>query len=155
LAEFFAGYSRFMTAATRDEPAATNQPAPHMPSDVTPEVSVFDRFAKIAAGFFSRPWFFALCVLLILVWAPSYFAIQDVNTWQLIVNTATTIITFLMVALLQNTQTRADQATQDKLNAIADGLADLMKSVGRDDPGLRKDMMELRAAVGLEDRESA
>jgi hypothetical protein len=60
-----------------------------------------------------------------------------------------------MVALLQNTQTRADQATQDKLNAIADGLADLMRSRSGDDPELAKDMLELRAAVGLEDRESA
>jgi hypothetical protein len=128
---------------------------PHMPSDVTPDVSVFDRFAKVAAGFFSKPWFFAMCVLLVLVWAPSYFVIQDVNTWQLIINTATTIVTFLMVALLQNTQTRADQATQDKLNAIADGLADLMRSSSGNDPELVKDMLELRAAVGVEDRESA
>jgi hypothetical protein len=60
-----------------------------------------------------------------------------------------------MVALLQNTQTRADRAIQDKLNAIADGLADLMKSASRDDATLRKDLTELRAAVGLEDRESA
>jgi len=90
-----------------------------MPSDVTAEVSAFDRFAKVAARFFSKPWFFALCVLVVLVWAPSYFFIRSVDTWQLIINTATTIVTFLMVALLQNTQSRADQSTQDKLNAIA------------------------------------
>jgi low affinity Fe/Cu permease len=126
-----------------------------MPSDVTRDVSVFDRFAKAAAGFISKPWFFALCILLVLVWAPSYLVIQRVDTWQLIINTATTIVTFLMVALLQNTQTRADRAIQDKLNAIADGLADLMKSASRDDATLRKDLTELRAAVGLEDRESA
>jgi low affinity Fe/Cu permease len=128
---------------------------PHMPSDVTPGVGVFDRFAGMAAAFFSRPWFFALCVVLVLVWAPSYFVIGDVNTWQLIINTATTIVTFLMVALLQNTQTRADAAIQDKLNAIADGLADLMASAAHSDPELRRDIKELRAAVGLEDRESA
>jgi low affinity Fe/Cu permease len=89
------------------------------------------------------------------VWAPSFVVIGSVDTWQLIINTATTIVTFLMVALLQNTSTRADRSTQDKLNAIADGLADLMRSVARDDPDLRQDLMELRAAVGLEDRESA
>lgn len=126
-----------------------------MPSDVTPNVSVFDRFAAGAAEFFSRPWFFALCVLLVLIWAPSFFVIGDVNTWQLIINTATTIVTFLMVALLQNTQQRADKSTQDKLNAIADGLADLMASAGRNDPRLNDDLKELRDAVGLEDRESA
>ena len=145
-----------MTAASAKAHPADKKPKPaHMPSDVSPEVSVFDRFAKVAASFFAKPWFFALCVLLVLVWAPSYFVIRSVDTWQLIINTATTIVTFLMVALLQNTQTRADEATQDKLNAIADGLADLMRSSSGDDAQLRKDMMELRAAVGLEDRESA
>ena len=134
----------------------TKRRAPHMPSDVTSDVSVFDRFAEGAAKFFSRPWFFAMCLLLVLIWAPSYFVVGNLDTWQLIINTATTIVTFLMVALLQNTQMRADRSTQDKLNAIADGLADLMRSVAvRDDPELRKDMLELRDAVGLEDRESA
>lgn len=75
------------------------------------------------------------------------------DTWQLIINTVTTIITFLLVALLQNTQTRSDQAIQHKLNAIADGLADLMEFVGKDD-GLRRDVAELKAAVGLEEMES-
>jgi hypothetical protein len=125
-----------------------------MPSDVTPAVSIFDQFAEKASGFISKPWFFAMCVLLVLVWAPSFFVIGSVDTWQLIINTATTIVTFLMVALLQNSQTRANKATQDKLNAIADGLADLMLSLGRDDPKLNEDLKELRAAVGLEDRES-
>src|SRR3954467_8690245 len=134
---------------------ATRSRAPHMPSDVTPEVSVFDRFAKLAAGFFSKPWFFAICVLLVVVWAPSILLIRNVDTWQLIINTATTIVTFLMVALLQNTQTRNDESTQDKLNAIADGLADLMKSMATNDPKLKQDLIELRDAVGLEDRESA
>ena len=57
-----------------------------------------------------RAAFFASCVLLIVVWAPSILFLRDVDTWQLIINTATTIITFLMVALLQNSQTRNDQA---------------------------------------------
>jgi len=74
----------------------------------------------------------------------------------LIINTATTIVTFLLVALLQNTQTRSDQAIQHKLNAIADGLADLMAKTARreDFAGLDVDVDELRAAVGLEQRES-
>jgi hypothetical protein len=126
-----------------------------MPSDVSSQVTPFDRFASAAARFVSRAWFFSLCVLLVIVWVPSYFLFQDLNTWQLVINTATTIITFLLVALLQNTQTRADEALQQKLNAIADGLADLMSAIGEDKPGLRQDLVELRDAVGLEDRESA
>jgi Low affinity iron permease len=78
------------------------------------------------------------------------------DKYQLEINTTTTIITFLLVALLQNSQTRDDQATQHKLNALADGLADLMTHVSdrAGDDTLRRDIAELRAAVGLEDRES-
>jgi low affinity Fe/Cu permease len=129
-----------------------------MPSSVTNEVSGFDKFAVTATAFVSKPWFFAMCVLLIVVWAPSFFLFKTIDTWQLIINTATTIVTFLLVALLQNTQQRSDQATQHKLNAIADGLADLMNSLSKDHPqsaALKKDLKELRKAVGLEHRESS
>lgn len=138
---------------TPDDPARRAT----MPTDVTPDLSPFDRFASAAASFVSRPWFFAMCVLLVLIWAPSYFAFGDVDTWQLVINTATTIITFLLVALLQNTQSRGNDAVQHKLNAIADALADLMTQVADDqaDRPLRRDVRELRAAVGLEDKESA
>ena len=96
------------------------------------------------------------CVGLILIWAPSILIIKDIDTWQLIINTATTIITFLMVALLQNSQTRSDQAIQHKLNAIADGLADLMTYTHECSEGskLGNDVAELKAAVGLESHES-
>jgi len=131
--------------------------APHMPSDVTPELSFFDRFASHAASIVSRAWFFAACLLLVLIWAPSVALIRDINTWQLIINTATTIVTFLLVALLQNTQTRNDEATQDKLNAIAAAMAALMSETAdvHDRGVLRDEVTELRDAVGLEDEESA
>jgi hypothetical protein len=127
-----------------------------MPSEVSPEVGLFDRFATAASNVASRAVFFVLCVGLVVLWAPSIIALRDIDTWQLIINTATTIVTFLMVALLQNSQTRSDQAIQHKLNAIADGLADLMRTLGDPDGGdLNRDMIELRDAVGLEDRESS
>ena len=53
--------------------------------------------------------------------APTYLLVGNVDTYQLIINTPTTIITFLLVALLQNTQRRSEQAIQKKLDAIADG----------------------------------
>ncbi|GAS92937.1 low affinity iron permease family protein [Mycolicibacterium brisbanense] len=124
-----------------------------MPSDSKPGLSLFDRFATGASSFVSRAWFFLGCVLLVVVWAPT-FAFLQLDTWQLIINTVTTIITFLLVALLQNTERRADDALQQKLNAIAEALADLMQHV-RDDPDAENDAKELRAAVGLEERESA
>ncbi|HET8614496.1 MAG TPA: low affinity iron permease family protein [Actinomycetales bacterium] len=129
---------------------------PIVPTDVSDEVGGFDKFAEGASRLASRAWFFVFCVLLVVLWAPSIFVLKDIDTWQLIINTLTTIVTFLMVALLQNSQTRADQAVQHKLNAIADGLADLMKEMekGREGSSLHTDIAELRAAVGLEQRES-
>jgi len=112
--------------------------------------SLFDRFAEKSAQVASGALFFSACVLLVLVWGPSFFIFGDLNTWQLVINTATTIITFLLVALLQNSQRRTDEAVNQKLDALAGGLADLMHHLGRDDPELRKDMHDLRASVGAE-----
>ena len=125
------------------------------PSEVSERLSVFDRFASAVSRLAAGAWFFALCVLLVVIWAPSYLLFRSVDTWQLVINTVTTIVTFLLVALLQNTQMRSDEAVQDKLNEIADALADLMESLADDRPQLRRDRDELRAAVGLERRESS
>lgn len=123
-----------------------------MPSEVTPEVGWFDRFAGWATSVVSRAWFFTACVLLVVVWAPTYFIIGNLDTYQLIINTATTIITFLLVALIQNAQERENKASQHKLNAMAGALADLMAAHPDMDPRHER---ELRAAVGLEERESS
>ena len=98
--------------------------------------------------FASHASFFIGCVLLVVVWAPSYFLIGNLNTWQLIINTATTIVTFLLVALLQNSQRRNEDAFNQKLDALADGLADLMEHVGATE--LAGHVADLRAAVGVE-----
>jgi low affinity Fe/Cu permease len=129
-----------------------------MPSEVTDDIGFFDRFAGAASKFAGRAPFFACCVLLVVVWAPTFFVLKDVDTWQLIINTMTTIVTFLLVALLQNCQYRTDGATQHKLNAIADGLADLMEHIaggGDDGNELVHDVGELKQAVGLEEKESS
>jgi hypothetical protein len=111
---------------------------------------VFDRFAERASDLVSEAGFFLGCVLLVVVWVPSYFAFHDVDTWQLLINTATTIITFLLVALLQNSQRRNELAMNTKLDALADGLADLMEGTAPDNAKLQTDMHELRAAIGIE-----
>ena len=136
-----------------------------MPTEVSSRVGFFETFAGLAAKLASRAPFFAFCLGLVVVWliqgvvlVASRGTIQPFldSQYQLEINTTTTIITFLMVALLQNSQTRNDQATQHKLNAIADGLADLMEHLHTrsEDSSLEKDQKELRAAVGLEARES-
>ncbi len=139
--------------------------AVRMPSDVSGQIGVFDRFAGWAATIASRAPFFVFCVVLVAGWLIQGLITMVVtgdphsfldDRYQLEINTTTTIITFLMVALLQNSQTRESKATQHKLNAIADGLADLMERLSEryDDDKLRRDIRELKLAVGLEDRES-
>jgi len=113
----------------------------------------FDRFAESSSDYVSRAPFFAACVLLVLVWLPSYLLIRDVNAWQVVINTATTIVTFLLVALLQNSGRRSDRAIHHKLDALADGLADLMEhQLNRDKADLARDIADLKQAVGLERR---
>ena len=156
-----------MTNSTTPK-SSLHPPAMLMPSDVSSRVGFFDRFAGIAAHMASRAPFFAFCLVLVVVWLiQGAVAIISTGTFsrflddqtQLEINTTTTIITFLMVALLQNSQTSSDQAVQHKLNAIADGIADLMEHLSDlgDDDGhdrLHADIRELRLAVGLECIES-
>ncbi len=80
--------------------------------------SWFTRFAKTTAQVTGRPWVFALAAATIVVWLVSgpIFAFSD--TWQLIINTGTTIVTFLMVFLIQNTQNRDTAALHIKLDEL-------------------------------------
>ncbi|OBA57594.1 hypothetical protein A5647_23555 [Mycobacterium sp. 1100029.7] len=123
-----------------------------MPSSNKYRMSPFDRFATATSVWASKAWFFALCVLVVVVWIPTIWLLPSVDTWQLVINTVTTIITFLLVALLQNTQSRNDRASQHKLNAIADALWDLMGELGDEHPRLQRHRDELADAVGLEQR---
>lgn len=78
----------------------------------------FDRFANLVARGSGKPATFVAAVTLIAVWAVSgpFFGFSE--TWQLVVNTATTIITFLMVFVLQHTQNRDGEAVQAKLDDL-------------------------------------
>jgi low affinity Fe/Cu permease len=78
----------------------------------------FQNFSNVVAHAAGRPVTFAIAVTLILLWAVSGPIFGFSETWQLIVNTATTIITFLMVFVLQNTQNRDGEALQAKLNEL-------------------------------------
>jgi low affinity Fe/Cu permease len=78
----------------------------------------FNRIANGVAHAAGRPWAFALCVTSVAVWAISGPFFDYSETWQLVINTATTIITFLMVFLIQNTQNRDGAAIQAKLDEL-------------------------------------
>jgi low affinity Fe/Cu permease len=80
--------------------------------------TLFDRFAKWTSRAVGHPLTFAAAVLIIVVWAISGPIFGFSNTWQLVINTGTTIITFLMVFLIQNTQTRDGTAVQLKLDEL-------------------------------------
>jgi low affinity Fe/Cu permease len=79
---------------------------------------LFTRFAKWTAHFTGKPVTFILAVTIIVVWATTGPIFKFSDTWQLVINTGTTIITFLMVFLIQNTQNRDTEALQIKLDEI-------------------------------------
>ena len=115
--------------------------------------SRFSRFASATARLAGRPSTFALAVIVILVWAVTGPIFGFSNTWQLVINTGTTIITFLIVFLIQNTQNRDSQAIQVKLDELIraiegahNGLLDLEELED-------EDLMKIRAQYeGLAER---
>jgi len=81
-------------------------------------VSWFSRFAKWSARQTARPLSFVLAAAGIVIWLLTGFVFDFSDTWQLIINTATTIVTFLMVFVIQNTQNRDTEAIQIKLDEL-------------------------------------
>jgi low affinity Fe/Cu permease len=80
--------------------------------------SWFGKFAKWTARATGKPMAFALAVGLIVAWGISGLVFRFSDTWQLVINTATTIVTFLMVFLIQSTQNRDSEAMQVKLDEL-------------------------------------
>lgn len=78
----------------------------------------YSRFAKAAAHFCGRPRVFVLAVVVIGAWIVTGPIFHYSDTWQLVINTGTTIVTFLMVFLIQNTQNRDTDAIQVKLDEL-------------------------------------
>ena len=78
----------------------------------------YSSFAKSASHFCGRPRTFTLAVAVIAVWVVTGPLFRFSDTWQLVINTGTTIITFLMVFLIQNTQNRDTEAIQIKLDEL-------------------------------------
>lgn len=121
----------------------------NLPSEIEGSRGWFDRLANAASKVISRAWWFAFSVVMVVAWAVSGPFVRFSGAWQLIINTSTTILTFLLVGLAANTEARDNKAIQVKLNAIADALADALDADNPDDA------RELRKAVGLEDRTSS
>jgi low affinity Fe/Cu permease len=79
---------------------------------------LFHRFSQRVSNIVGSPWAFALAILIILIWGVTGPFFGYSNTWQLIINTGTTIITFLMVFLIQNTQNRDAKVIHLKLDEL-------------------------------------
>jgi len=79
---------------------------------------LFVKFATLTAKVAGKPWTFIACCGIVLIWAVTGPVFKFSETWQLVINTGTTIITFLMVFLIQNTQNRDGAAMQAKLDEL-------------------------------------
>ena len=80
--------------------------------------NLFNTIAKKAAAATGSPWTFLAAVSIVVLWGISGPIFKFNDTWQLVINTSTTIITFLMVFLIQNTQNRDTEAMQIKLDEL-------------------------------------
>jgi len=87
-----------------------------------PQPSTFSRFARATAAALGHPAAFGAAAAIVLVWLCVGPLFGFGNSWQMVINTATTIVTFLMVFLIQNTQNRQDDALQLKLDEIIRAL---------------------------------
>lgn len=79
---------------------------------------LFNHLANATAKLAGRPWTFIVCLAVVLIWAVTGPVFRYSETWQLVINTGTTIVTFLMVFLIQNTQNRDGVALQTKLDEL-------------------------------------
>jgi low affinity Fe/Cu permease len=128
-----------------DRPAAADRDSGSRPS-------LFERFVEVAYLWVSRPPFFFICLAVVLVWLISLPLWTDLKEWQVAIHTATSVVTLLLLALLENAARRSAEASQEKLNMIAEALAAMMVSRGVEDHDLAEAATRLREAIGLEER---
>jgi len=109
---------------------------------------IFTRFATRVAGILGHAWVFALALVILIIWAISGPLLGFSDTWQLVINTSTTIITFLMVFIIQNTQNRDNMAMNIKLDAIMkkSGITedDLIEAEDKSDKKLEYDKKRIQ-----------
>ena len=114
--------------------------------------SVFDRFVNGVQALVSHPAAFAVVLVFVAVWLVSAPLWHNLEVWQIFIHTVGAVVALLLLVLMRSSARRADEAQDEKLNVIAEGLAALMESRGAEDPELRSAAQKLRDAVGLEER---
>ncbi len=93
-----------------------------MPQKSQTLTDIFHDFAKGSAAIVGSPWAFFLAILVIIAWLATGPTFAYSDTWQLMINTSTTIVTFLIVFLIQNTQNRDAKAVHLKLDELIHGV---------------------------------
>jgi low affinity Fe/Cu permease len=124
---------------------------PSAPKEVSEDTTWFDRAADRTSHFVAKPPFFLASLAMVILWALSGFVLDFSHGWVDSLELVVALVTFLMVALLQNESWRGSKATQRKLNAMAAALAELMDQSHVD----QEHVEQLNAAVGVEKRESS
>ena len=113
---------------------------------------MFDRFVEAVQGQVTRAPFFLVCLAIVVAWAASYPLFPTAKDWQVVIHTVGSVLSILLLVLLENAGRRSEEAAQEKLNVLAEALAALMESRAGDDPELQGALVELREAVGLEEK---
>jgi len=116
------------------------------------ERGAFERFVEATYHVVSRAPFFGVVLAIIAVWLVSLPFWDDLKSWQAAIHTVGTVLSLLLLVLLENSSRRSEEAAQEKLNVLAEALSDLMESHARKDPELEPAVERLRTAVGLEER---
>ena len=123
---------------------------------------LFRKFAQKVSQIVGTSWVFMLAVLIILVWGVTGPMFHYSDTWQLVINTGTTIITFLMVFLIQNTQNRDAKAIHLKLDELIKGVkgartgfVNLEELSDKELEGLQQEFARLQKKAHHKDRPSA
>ena len=118
---------------------------------------LFTRIATLIAGWAGQPMTFLLALTIIVAWGVSGPLFSFSDTWQLVINTGTTIVTFLMVFLIQNTQNRDSRAIHLKLDELIHGvkgarnfMVDLEHCTDEEIERFEKEFQALRERHGVE-----
>ena len=112
----------------------------------------FERFVDAANKRVSRAPFFAVILVAVALWAVSKPLWASTTKWELALHTGSAILSLLLLVLLENAARRSEEASQEKLNVLAEALADLMEHQAHESETLSASVEKLREAIGLEER---
>lgn len=129
----------------RSNPAAESRHSTSGPAS-------FERFVDAINERISRAPFFGVIIVALAAWALSKPLWGSTTKWELGLHTGSAILSLLLLVLLENANRRGEEASQEKLNVIAEALSDLMTHHAGNSEDLQQSVRRLREAVGLEER---